>query len=729
LGPSFDALATCISSEELAVIVNVPQQELPGLPMYERSHFALSVPPATPQSISLGILQDSLGRNLNSVFITAEELNRHCFVTGITGYGKTNTCMHILLEAYEKLGVPFLVVEPAKTEYQRLTQIPRLREELRVYSLGGDSALPFRLNPLQPVPGIPLGRHIDLLKAVFNASFPIFAGMPYVLEEAILDVYTEYGWSFYTSQNASLCPYASLSERSALLPNLQDLHDRIEIVLAKKKYGQEIHQNMGAALRARLQSLMKGNKGLTLNTRRSVPLEDLFAKPTVIELQNLGDDEEKAFLMALLFTLLYEYAETRQASFSIEQRGCLQHLTLIEEAHRLLRATSGHINPEIGDPRAKAVMMFTDMLAEMRAYGEGFIIADQIPTKLAPETLKNSNLKIVHRLAAPDDRQVTGDCMNLTESQMRHLNTLSPGMAVVHSERIGEAVLTKIHPTKDTRAPDHLAREERQQREMLKREDRIYLYRHAGCRSCPDPCNFYHWVEEATSRGEEISPPALRAFFENVLFDQVENAWQQWTMWRSARQEYDASPQSQEAQGRLYCIVTQAAYTWLGELLIDRGLVVRKERKLLPGERIIREQVAQAFSELLLIWSMKTQLDAEGRNVFAVTRQYMRRLVVEVPLREQPCCAQCPIRCLALPFVAPYIRPLEKPVATKLAENLSSDTKLEIIRRTIEQQIKILSNHRGNQALYQGMLYCLLTNIQVSPEVSAKRDELLALLR
>jgi hypothetical protein len=215
-----------------------------------------------------------------------------------------------------------------------------------------------------------------------------------------------------------------------------------------------------------------------------------------------------------------------------------------------------------------------------------------------------------------------------------------------------------------------------------------------------------------------------------MLFDQVENAWQQWTMWRSARQEYDASPQSQELMhGRLYCIVTQAAYTWLGELLIDRGLVVRKERKQLPGERIIREQVAQALSELMLIWSMKTQLDVEGRNIFAVTQQYMRRLIIEVPLREQPGCAQCPIRCLALSFVAPHIRPLEKPVAAKLAENLSSDTKLEIIRRTIEQQIKTLSNHRGNQVLYQGMLYCLLTNIQVSPEVSAKRDELLALLR
>src|SRR5437868_4353501 len=148
LGKSFDTLATCVSSEELAVFVNLPQQELPGLPMRDHSDFALSVPSPTPDSISLGILQDSLGRGLGSVTLASSELNRHCFVTGITGYGKTNTCMQILLETYDKLGVPFLVIEPAKTEYRRLARHPQLKERLRVYSLGEDSPLPFRLNPL-----------------------------------------------------------------------------------------------------------------------------------------------------------------------------------------------------------------------------------------------------------------------------------------------------------------------------------------------------------------------------------------------------------------------------------------------------------------------------------------------------------------------------------------------------------------------------------------------------
>lgn len=730
LGKSFDALGTCMSSQELAVVVNLPQQELPGLPMRDRSDFALSVPAATSDSISLGTLQDNLGRDLEPVTLTSAELNRHCFVTGITGYGKTNTCMQILLEAYDKLGVPFLVIEPAKTEYRRLAQVRELKGNLRVYSLGGGSPLPFRLNPLSPVPGIPLGRHIDLLKAVFNASFPMFAGMPYVLEEAILDVYMERGWSLYTSQNPFLSTWASLNERSALTPCLQDLHDRIEVVLARKKYGQEVHQNMGAALRARLQSLMKGNKGLALNSRRSVLFEDLFASPTVIELQNLGDDEEKAFVMALLFTLLYEYAEVRMNNLIAEDRGKLQHLTLIEEAHRLLQATHGIANPEVGDPRSKAVSMFTDMLAEMRAYGEGFIIADQIPTKLAPETLKNSNLKIIHRLVAPDDRQIAGSCINLNEQQIRHLNNLAPGYAIAHNERIGEAVLTHIHSVKDTRAPDRLEVELQGAQPAMKREEKIYLYRHAGCRSCPSPCDFYYQIEEAGSQDEATQQ--LQSFMESFLLDNADEAWAQWSRWRTEWQmnvEQLPGKQRGTIEGMTYCMATQVAYNWLGELLADRGLVVRKERKLSPKDRLLREQAAGILCELIFAWTKKMELDDIGRKIFVGLRQQVLQLIAGNPPHTLEGCLRCPTRCQMVGYVAPHLSKLEKSITTKVTENLTATTRLEVIRRTAEQYIPLLSTRKDNKAITQGLLYCLLTNTQFSATTSMSRDELLDLLR
>jgi hypothetical protein len=384
LGRAFDALATCLDCEELAVLVTPPQREIPGLPMREHSDFALSVPAPEADAVAVGSLQDALGRDLAPVAISARSLNRHVFVTGTPGSGKTNTCMQILLEAYDRLHVPFLVLEPAKSEYRRLLQTRELKGKLGVYGFGGGVTLPLRLNPLAPVRGVPLGRHIDMLKAVFNASFSMFAGMQYVLEEALLEIYTERGWSLYTSANSHLGEHSSQDELSALTPNLQDLHDKIDVVLTRKKYGQEIHQNMGAALRSRLRSLMVGNKGLALNTRRSTPLESLFARPAVVELQDLGDDDEKSFVMALLFVFLCQYAEARQRDLPENRRERLQHLTLVEEAHRLLEAPRGGASAEVGDPRGKAVSMFTNMLAEMRAYGEGFIIAVSQDRSSAP---------------------------------------------------------------------------------------------------------------------------------------------------------------------------------------------------------------------------------------------------------------------------------------------------------------------------------------------------------
>ncbi|ONI76313.1 hypothetical protein ALI144C_37280 [Actinosynnema sp. ALI-1.44] len=133
-----------------------------------------------------------------------------------------------------------------KAEYRALTgQVPG---GVRVFTIGEDGGLPLRINPFVPVDSVPLLRHIDLLKAVFNASFPMYAGMPYVLEEAMLRIYQERGWNLNTSVNRALGPHPAPEDRDALVPSLVDLHDKIEDVLRDRKYGEEIHQNMGAAL-------------------------------------------------------------------------------------------------------------------------------------------------------------------------------------------------------------------------------------------------------------------------------------------------------------------------------------------------------------------------------------------------------------------------------------------------------------------------------------------------
>lgn len=699
LGAIFDTLGTCLNSEELAVLIHLPPQELPGLPMRDHGEFALSAPETTVPAVHLGRLQDGLGRDLGELTLTPAELNRHCFVTGATGYGKTNTCMQLLLEAYTRLQIPFLVIEPVKAEYRRLATA--LQGQLRVYTVGGDSPLPFRLNPFELLPGIPLGRHIDLLKAVFNASFPMAAGMPYVLEEALLDIYQARGWSLYTSQNLFLGERPTQDERYALMPCLADLHDQIERVLERKRYAQEVHQNMGAALRSRLRSLMVGNKGLALNTRRGIPLATLFTAPTVIELKNLGDDEEKSFVMALLFTFLYEYAETRQARLPAGERETLQHLTLIEEAHRLLKAAPDRRSPEMGDPAAKAVAMFTDMLAEMRAYGEGFIIADQIPTKLTPETLKNTGLKIAHRLIAADDRQAIGSSLNLEEAQIRHLNNLKPGQAVIHDERIGAAVLVQVYPAKETQAP--LTADSGFTALNDTGLDPSYLYRHAGCRGCPAPCQFYYQLENLVRRGVQL--PTWTPLFEGLLLGEPPaQVWETWrALWQSCAWSHPPA-----GPGLAFCAVTQATYEWLQSWLLQRQ---RGETLLSPAEQLRLENAAKTLSALWPAWLARLTEPALDEAGTAIYEQATRRLhdqIATAPPVEWPGCEACLARCRLLPWVAPVLPAVEKGLVARLPDLPDPAGRLELVRRLTDPYfpwpaLKATPRHRD-------WLYCLLTH-------------------
>ena len=722
-GTAFDFLTTCISSDELSVLINIPQQELPGLPMRDREKFGLTVPAGEENStaVEVGNLLDSKGQVLDPVTLFSDELNRHCFVTGATGYGKTNTCIQLLLDSYRKWNTPFLVIEPAKAEYQRLTRIPDLAQRLRVFhvGIGDESHMPFRLNPFYLMPGASLGRHIDLLKAVFNASFPMFAGMTYVLEEAILDVYLDRGWSLYTSNNVHLKELASLEERSVLTPCLEDLCNQIEVVMQRKKYGEETHQNMGAALRSRLNSLMVGNKGLALNTRRCLPMSHLLSAPTVIELRNLGDDEEKSFVMALLFMFLYEYAETRQETLPEEEREHLQHITLIEEAHRLLKASPRHVNAEVGDPQAKAVTMFTDMLAEMRVYGEGFIIADQIPTKLAPETIKNTNIKIVHRLTAPDDRSLMGSCLNLRTAQTRTMNNLKPGQAIIHTERFGDAVLTQVYPAKERISP--AGKEAAGQPNGKLMADRYYYYRHSGCQSCPLPCQYYHVIEEANVPFQD----SFQSFAAGVLFGNWEAGQRYWSEWvkdwqRAGRQQFDHGVLG----SILFCAATQEMYAWLGRTILSRT----QAQRWYPQDRMLREVAARAVSPLLRSLAFGED-EPHCRKTFDEAQAVWYQKIFGAPPEELDGCTACPKRCKALAYALPAGVKIRKSMESAARESSSPSTRLEVIKKLAGQQLPALAYRSVDQQFDRDVLYCLLVNTCREPSDRPVRDELLVLIK
>ncbi|UCE95606.1 MAG: ATP-binding protein, partial [Candidatus Bathyarchaeota archaeon] len=367
------------------------------------------------------ILDQSLKMGLKYQ-IRVQDLDRHALIVGVTGCGKTNTCFHMLKQLWQR-GIPFLVIEPAKTEYRKLLQSKELGNDLRVFTLGDESVSPFRLNPFQIMPGVSVQSHIDHLKSVFNASFVMYAPMPYVLEQCIHEVYEDKGWNLATNEN-------EMGRHRNAHPTLTDLYRKVDELVDRLGYERRITMDVKAALKTRINSLRVGGKGLMLDTKTSIPIEQLLEHPAIIELEKVGDDDEKAFIIGLLLMLLYEY----YVSKGVKEGESLNHITIIEEAHRLLKNVPTEVNYEAANIKGKAVEAFCNILSEIRAYGEGFAILEQIPSKLAPDAIKNTNLKIMHRVVSIDDRSTVGGAMNMDENEIARVASLNVGEAVVYSE-------------------------------------------------------------------------------------------------------------------------------------------------------------------------------------------------------------------------------------------------------------------------------------------------------
>lgn len=418
---------TLLTSNQLAAYVHLPRLETSGFQIKSVPDF--DVVPRSVQkkdTIILGKVIERTRRTETPYEIALDDLTRHAFVAGVTGSGKTNTIFYLLKQA-AKAEVPFLVLEPAKAEYRALLDDGTLRGRLQVFTLGDEQTSPFRLNPFEVVSWekkkTPVGVHIDLLRSVFTASFGMWTPLPQILERCLHEIYKDCGWDTTTNSNHRL---KDDSDIEAAFPTLSDLHAKADEILSTLGYEGKIVDDMRAALLTRIDGLCVGGKGSMLNIQHSLPMGALLEHPTILELQGVGDDDDKAFLMGLLLIRLYEH---RRAS---NEAKTLQHLMVIEEAHRLL-TNVGMRGEEEANPRAKAVEAFANLLSEIRAYGQGVIIADQVPVKLSPEVIKNTNIKIAHRVVAADDRMALAGAMAMNDGQARSLATLTLGQAAVFS--------------------------------------------------------------------------------------------------------------------------------------------------------------------------------------------------------------------------------------------------------------------------------------------------------
>lgn len=411
---SHNRLGSLMTADELAIVASLPQHELQGIRRRRSVEFIVDLPEVDKNPLNLGAVIDR-GRRYpnNRVNLAKGDLNKHVFVTGVTGAGKTNTCLNLLLES----GLPFLVIEPAKTEYRELAT--RL-DGINYYRPNGDEHQSLRINPFALMRKEQrIKSHAGFLKNVFAAIFPMEASMPAMVEAAILAAYEDKGWD--VDDNDFLPGGDPFDAASRAWPTMTDMIGQLDRLIPTYKLGKEFEEKYRGSLVSRLRSLTDGTLGQVLDVPQSLSFDALLECRAVIELEELQSGEEKALLMALL---LGGINEAIRARFAKDKD--FRHLTLIEEAHRLLS------RPEAGDKAgALAVEAFADMLAEVRKYGEGLIIADQIPAKLIPDVIKNTHTKIVHRLFAEDDRRAMGEAMMMDDEQRNFLPNLKVGEAIV----------------------------------------------------------------------------------------------------------------------------------------------------------------------------------------------------------------------------------------------------------------------------------------------------------
>ena len=424
-------------------LARIPATEIPGVRLVERSTF--DVTPETPadrDGIELGHVLDHDDAPTAPLPLALSTLNRHAFVCGATGAGKSQS-VRTLLEALSRRNppVPWLVIEPAKSEYARMAGRLRGHDTVLVVRPGDPEVIPACLNPLEPEPGFPLQTHIDLVRALFLAAFEATEPFPQVLAHALTRCYREAGWDTVLGEplNPQVKPH---------YPGLGDLRRTALEVVKDIGYGRETADNVRGFIDIRLSSLRLGTPGRFFEGGHPLDITALLTRNVVLELEDIGNDQDKAFFIGAVLLRITEHLRRRATPGPVR----LHHVTVIEEAHRLLR------HAESGSPAAHAVELFAGLLAEIRAYGEGVVVAEQIPSKIIPDVVKNSAVKIVHRLPAQDDRDAVGATMNLTDDQSRHLVTLPPGRAAVFTDGMDHPLLTTMPLREDTEDATHADR-------------------------------------------------------------------------------------------------------------------------------------------------------------------------------------------------------------------------------------------------------------------------------
>jgi hypothetical protein len=392
------------------------------------------------QAIGPAIRIGHIAGSQRAVMLPVRSLTKHALLAGSTGSGKTTTAMEILRQLWLDHRIPFLVIEPVNSDaddYRRLVGEPGF-EDLEVITVGDEGMRPLRFNPFEVSPGVLVGEHMANLLACFKAAFGLWEPLPSIYQDALNLTYLRAG--FLASERPG--------DEPRIWPTAVEFMRAMGEVTKDLGYAGEVRSNIEAASIRRSQQLVRGATASAFLTDQPNDIARLLDHPVILELKSLGSGDEQALMMALLLNAITEhYQAVRGASRE------LVHVTLVEEAHRLLARSQGARAADDAQAKEKAAEAFANTLAENRKYGEGVIIAEQLPTKLVQDAVKNTNLKIMHRLTAEDDRRYLGETMGLDESQIRFATRLQTGEALAYSDEFAETTHVTITPVLTATVP------------------------------------------------------------------------------------------------------------------------------------------------------------------------------------------------------------------------------------------------------------------------------------
>lgn len=437
--------ASVITTKELTIQAGIPQKSVSGLQVAEFASFArevFSYEEKGKKSIELGNIVHVGKEETTPVNLDVNSLCSHVFVTGSTGAGKSNAIYSILENLIDcpadgtDKNVKFLVVEPAKGEYKNKFGH---YEGVSVYGTNPKKTKLLRINPFSFPEDIHVLEHIDKLVEIFNVCWPMYAAMPAVLKESIERAYINAGWDLQNSENK----YYEIWNKN-LYPCFKDVLEEINNVLESSMYSDESKGDYKGALQTRVKSLTNGIYGCVFSSDE-LSNEELFDENVIVDLSRVGSVETKSLIMGLLVMKMQEY----RSSSNIKSNSGLRHVTVLEEAHNLLKRTSTEQSTEGSNLLGKSVEMLTNSIAEMRTYGEGFIIADQSPGLLDLAVIRNTNTKIVLRLPDASDRELVGKAIALNDEQIVELAKLKKGVAAVYQNDWLQTVLCHVDKCRD----------------------------------------------------------------------------------------------------------------------------------------------------------------------------------------------------------------------------------------------------------------------------------------